>query len=39
MSKAMISIIDSELNSTCTGKENKTLVFVFDAFSEDFTTK
>ena len=35
----MISTVDSELTSTCTGKENKTLVFVFDVFHEDFMTK
>ena len=28
----MISTVDSELTSTCTGKENKTLVFAFDVF-------
>ena len=35
----MIFTVDNELTSTFTGKENKTLVFVFDVFIEDFMTK
>ena len=39
VSMHMISLVDSELTGTCTGKENKTFVFVFDVFHEDFMTK
>ena len=39
VSMHMISTVDNELTSTCTGKENKSLVIVFGVFHEDFMTK
>ena len=39
VSKLMISTVDSEFTSTCMGKENETLVLMFDVCHEDLMTK
>ena len=39
VSKLMISTVDREFASTCMGKENEALVFVFDVCHEDLMTK
>ena len=38
VSKLMMFTVHSKLNSICSGMENKTLVFVFDACHEDLLT-
>ena len=39
VSKLMISTVESEFASTCMGKENETLVFLFNVCHEDLMTK
>ena len=38
-SKLMISTVDSEFTRMCMGKENETLIFMFDVCHEDLMAK